>query len=326
MAVAALTGASGLLGSNLAAALLAAGHKVRATRRGTTKVAHLDDLPIDWVQGDLADTAALTEAFRGADVVFHCAASVHVKRAYAAELEAVNVQGVANVLEAVRAAGVPRLVHTSSNTAIGVSTDGQPCTEATPWNLFEQGIRDPYGESKHRGEEMVLASGLDVVVVNPTFLVGPRDARPSSAGLIIEVAQRKVPGWTPGFNNFVDVRDVARSMIAAWQKGRRGERYILGGENLQYRDIFERFAKATGVPPPKRKLPYTAAAVMGRFGDLWERLGGNPTVTTVRVRYAFTERFIFSSAKAAAELGHTVSPIDDAIRDAVEWFRAHSML
>ncbi len=331
MATAVITGASGLLGGNLAAALLDAGHQVRATRRVSTKVEHLADLAIDWVEGDLGDPERLTAAFRGADVVFHCAAQVSVRKGVTPELTAGNVTGTEHVLAAVRAAAVPRLVHTSSVVAVGLSSDGRPCTEAAPWNFAEAGLADGYAITKREAEQLVSAAvaagGLDAVIVNPTYMFGPRDARPSSGKLIVDLARRRVPGWTPGYNNFVDVRDVARGMIAAWQRGRRGERYILGGHNLMYRAVFETISSIAGVRPPRFGVPRSVASMIGRFGDLKERLGGGePLVNSTTVRYAFTPGFQFSSAKAIAELDYTFGPIAPAITDAIAWFRAHGML
>jgi dihydroflavonol-4-reductase len=330
MSLAVVTGASGLLGSNLAAELLAAGHRVRATRRGSTRIAHLDDLAIDWVDADLASPEALTGAFRGADVVFHCAAQVGVRKGVSPEMHEANVTGTANVLAAVRAAEVPRLVHTSSCVTIGLSSDGRPCREDAVWNFEERGLLDGYAITKRQAEELVLAAAadrVDAVIVNPTYMFGPRDARPSSGKLIVDIARRKVPGWTPGYNNFVDVRDVARGMIAAWQRGRRGERYILGGHNLTYHAIMQTIAEVAGVKPPRLGMPRPLAVLAGKVGDLSERLlDRDPLITTTSVRYAFAEGFQFASDKAAAELGYAIGPIEPAIRDAIEWFRGHRML
>lgn len=328
MAVVALTGASGLLGANLAAELLAAGHQVRATRRAGTRVAHLGDLALTWFEADLADPAALTRAFAGADVVFHCAAVVSVRKGVTPALEAGNVTGTGNVLTAVREARVARLVHTSSVVAIGLSTDGQPCTETATWNFPDYGLDDGYAVTKHRAEELVRAADdIDVVIVNPTFMLGPRDARPSSGHLIIDIARQRLPGWTPGFNDFIDVRDVARSMVSAWQRGRRGERYILGGHEMTYRAAIEEIAAIARVRPPRLGLPRPLAAVIGWLGDLSEGLlDRDPLVNSTSVRYAYTNRFRFSSAKAARELGHTAGPLRTAVEDAIAWFRAHDML
>lgn len=328
MARVAITGASGLLGGNLAAALIADGHEVVATRRAGTQVAHLADLPITWADADLADPAALTRAFAGAAAVFHCAAAVSVVRDVTPAMTAANVTGTEHVLAAVAAAGVPRLVHTSSVVAVGLSTDGRPCDETAAWNFAEQGLIDAYATTKRQAEDVVHAARdrVDAVIVNPTYMFGPRDARPSSGKLIIKVVRRKLPGWTPGYNNFVDVRDVARGMIAAWQRGRRGERYILAGHDLTYGALFRRIAEVAGVAPPRLRVPYPVAWLFGRVGDLIERSGREPVINSTQVRYAFTDRFRFASDKAARELGYTCGPLEPALRDAITWFRAHGHL
>lgn len=324
----AITGASGLLGGNLAAELAAAGHHVVAIRRAGTKISHLDDLAIEWRDADLGSIDAMTQAFRGADCVFHCAAAVSVKRTVTAEMTAANVTGTAHVIEAAITGKVARLVHTSSVVAIGLSTDGRPCDETATWNFDTEGMLDAYAITKHRAESVVRAahSRIDAVIVNPTYMLGPRDARPSSGRLIVDVARRRVPGWTPGYNNFVDVRDVARGMIAAWQKGRRGERYILAGHDMTYRDVMRAIAAAAGTRPPRLRIPEPAAWLFGKWGDLVERTGREPVVNSTQIRYAYSDKFRFKSDKAARELGYQISPLEPALRDAIAWFRAHGML
>jgi dihydroflavonol-4-reductase len=324
----AITGASGLLGGNLAAELVAAGHEVIATRRSGTKVGHLEDLPIAWREADLGDAAALARAFDGAAAVFHCAAAVTVRREVTPEMTAANVTGTERVIEACVRAHVARLVHTSSVVAIGLSTDGRPVDETAPWNFEQLGLLDAYAITKHRAEETVRAARdrIDAVIVNPTYMFGPRDARPSSGKLIVNVAHRRIPGWTPGYNNFVDVRDVARGMIAAWQRGRRGERYILGGHDMTYRAVFETIARVAGVRPPRLGAPHAVAWLLGKWGDVVEARGREPTVNSTQVRYAYTDRFRFASDKASRELGYRTSPLEPAIADAIAWFRAHGLL
>lgn len=330
MSFAVVTGASGLLGGNLVVELLDRGHAVRATRRGTTKVAHLADHAIEWVSADLDDVAALTEAFVGADVVFHCAALVSVRRKPTPALVRANVDGTRNVLAAVRAANVKRLVHCSTVGAVGLSDDGEPCTEEHRWNFPEHHLDDGYVTTKHQAEELVRAAaseGLDAVVANPSYMFGPLDARPSSGKLIVDVVRGKVPGRTPGWNNFVDVRDVAKGMLLVWQKGKTGERYILGGENLPYAEVFERIGRIAGAKTPTWNIPRALAAPLGWFGDLREAMSdAEPLINTMTVRYGYCKAFIFSSDKAKRELGYATRPLDDAIGDAIAWFRAHGML
>jgi dihydroflavonol-4-reductase len=324
----AITGASGLLGSNLAAELVRAGHRVVATKRAGSKVAHLDDLGIEWRDADLSSTDGLTTAFAGAEVVFHCAAAVSTQVEVTPAMKEANVAGTQRVIDACVAAKVGRLVHTSSVVAVGLSTDGKPCDETAVWNFDREGMADAYSITKRESEDLVNAARdrLDAVIVNPTFMFGPRDARPSSGKMIVKVVKGKLPGWTPGYNNFVDVRDVARGMVAAWQRGKRGERYILGGHDMTYRDVFREIARVAGVAPPRMKAPYAFARLLGMWGDFRERGGHEPIVNTPQVRYAYTDKFRFTSQKAQRELGYTYGPLDVAIRDALAWFRSHAML
>jgi dihydroflavonol-4-reductase len=318
----AVTGASGLLGGNLAAELGKQGYQVVAIRRAGTKTSHLDDLAIEWHDADLATPGKMAQAFRGTACVFHCAAAVTIKRAVTPEMTA------ANVIEAVLAAKVPRLVHTSSVVAVGFSTDGQPCDETAVWSFDDHALTDAYVLTKHRAEEVVRAARerVDAVIVNPAFMLGPRDARPSSGRMIVETVRRRIPGWTPGYNNFVDVRDVARGMVAAWQRGRRGERYILAGHDMTYGEVMRRIAEVAGTRPPRLRVPRAAAWLFGKWGDLVERTGRDPVVNSTQIRYAFTDKFRFRSDKAARELGYQIGPLEPAVRDAIAWFRAHDLL
>jgi len=323
-----ITGASGLLGGNLAAELAAAGHQVAAIRRAGTRTAHLDDLAIEWHDAELGSVDAMMRAFRGAVCVFHCAAAVSLKRAVTPEMTAANVTGTAHVIDAAVAAGVARMVHTSSVVAVGVSTDGRPCDETARWNFDTEGLADAYAITKHQAEDVVCAAAdrIDAVIVNPTYMFGPRDARPSSGRLIVDLVRGRVPGWTPGYNNFVDARDVARGMIAAWQRGRRGERYILAGHDMMYRDVMQRIAEVAGTRPPRLRVPRPAAWLFGKWGDLVERTGREPVVNSMQIRYAYTDRFRFHSDKAARELGYQVRPLEATLRDAIDWFRTHGKL
>ena len=327
---AAITGATGLLGSNLAIALLASGHSVRCTYRGESPPGHLREFAIDWVRADLDDPESLQKAFAGCDVVFHCAALISFLRQPTPASIKTNVEGTRNVIAAVRHCGVKRLVHCSSVVTCAISTDGQPVDETRPWNFADFGVDEAYSITKRQAEELVVAEvgrGLDAVIVNPCYMFGPYDPKPSSGRLIMEIIHGKVPGSPTGMNNFVDVRDVARGMIAAWQKGKTGERYILGNENLSYRDAFHLIARVAGVKPPRFTLPQPLAMSVGWLGDLAQRITGREAViNTVTVRYSFLSGYIYSWEKARRELGYSPGPIEPAIRDAIAWFRSRGML
>src|SRR6185369_9003072 len=162
--------------------------------------------------------------------------------------------------------------------------------------------------------QQAAAGDVDAVIVNPGFMFGPLDSKPSSGKLIVEVARRRVPGHTPGCNSFVDVRDVARGMVRAWEAGRRGERYILGGHNLSYRTVFATIARVAGVSPPRLAVPRPIALAVGAAGELAARFTGrDPLISTSSVRWSFEPRFRVSSKKAESELGYAISPLEPAI-------------
>lgn len=323
-----ITGATGLVGSNLAIQLLAAGCKVRCTRRTGSKTAHLDGFDIEWVDADLADREALTRAFSGADTVFHCAALVSMWPPMDESMWEVNVGGTANVLAAVRSAGVGRLVHCSSVDGIGLPVGTEPSTEETAWNWDKMGHDIGYARTKFESQKKVLAAAridVDAVIVNPTFMIGPFDPKPSSGRFVLEVAAGKMVGYTSGVNNFVDVRDVCRGMILAAEKGKRGELYILGGENLDYRTIATKITTVAGIRPPLFPIPRGLAMLGGWGGDLWGmimRKETNINSITVAMGYVY---HAFSSTKAERELGYTHGSVDTAISDALAWFAERGM-
>jgi len=324
----AITGATGLVGGNLAKALLERGHEVVCTKRSTSRTDHLDELDVSWVEATLGDPSSLEAAFEGAQAVFHCAAAVSIKAKVTPTLHAANVVGTENILAACRAAGIERLVHCSSTVAVGLATGDADANEDTPWNFGDFGLADGYATTKRQSEELALGTeDLDVVAVNPGFMFGPYDVRPSSGALLLEVVNRKVPGYSGGVNSFVDVRDVAEGMVLAMERGQRGERYILGGENLTYGQVFERIAAVAGTKAPGLGVPYWLAAVTGLFGDLGEAITGKePLLNSNSMRWGYAEGFRFSSDKARADLGYTTRPLEEGIAAALTWFREHDMV
>jgi dihydroflavonol-4-reductase len=329
MSVDLVTGATGLLGANLARALLARGRRVRVLVRKSSKTFHLDDLPgLERALGDITDPASLPAAFQGVEHVYHCAALVSMWGSRAEQMWCVNVGGTGNVLRAARDAGVRRLVHCSSVDALGLG-ETQPGTETTPWNWDRLGLDNPYARTKYLAQQLVLqAAGteLDAVVVNPTFMLGAFDARPSSGRMILEIASGKARGYPLGGNNFVDARDVAQAMIAAARRGQCGQCYILGHENLSYREIFGRIAQVLRLSPPRFAIPYPLARLGGCVGDLAGWLTRQePGVNTTTVKLGYVDHY-YSSARAVRELGMRQTPIEEAIQRAVRWFYDAGML
>ena len=325
----ALTGATGLVGANLVKALNEAGHRVSATKRATSDTRALSQMQVDWVEASLSDQEGLTRAFEGASWVFHCAAAVSIKTEAEPWMVEANVEGTRRVVEACRAAGVQRLVHCSSTVAVGLGEDGQPADEQTPWNFAAAGLADGYATTKRQAEELVMAEvakGFDAVVVNPGFMFGPYDARPSSGKLLLDVVRRAVPGYSGGSNSFTDVRDVVNGMMLAAERGRAGERYILGGHNMSYGEVFERIAAVAGTKPPAMAIPRWIASVPALFGDLQESLTGKePLLNSNTIAWGYEPRFVVSSEKAERELGYTRRPVEDGIEAALRWFRDNDM-
>ncbi len=323
-----ITGATGLLGANVAARAREAGHELVCTRRATSNTAHLDALELEWTEAPLSDLDALTQAFDGCSHVIHCAARTSMLPTATPALVAANVTGADHVVTACERAGVERLLHVSSTVAVGISSDGTPCDESSPWNLPELGLDDGYATTKRQSElnvrQAVQDGRIDAVIVNPGFMFGPYDARPSSGEMILQVARGNGRVFTRGCNSFCDVRRVADGMLAALERGESGERYILAGENLSYGAIFERIARVVGRPPPKVPVPHAVARPVGWVGDLVQWWTGNDQpVTTMSLRWAYTEGFVMSSERAIRELDYDPGTPDAGIEAAWDWFREH---
>lgn len=326
----AVTGATGLVGANLVSALSQAGHSVRATRRANSNVSVLEGMQVEWAEADLGDEAALAAAFEGAEWVFHCAAAVTVRRRIEPWIVEANVAGTRHVIEACRLAGVRRLLHCSSTVTVGLGQGGKPADEESPWNLAAAGLDDAYATTKRQAEDLVraaVARGLDAVIVNPGYMFGPYDSRPSSGKLLLDVVRRAVPGYSAGSNSFVDVRDVATGMIAAAERGRRGERYILGGHNLSYGELFARIAAVAGTRPIRLAIPRWLASIPARYGDLQEHwTSGEPLLNSNTIAWGYEPNFVFSSEKARRELDYALRPIEEGISSALAWFSHAGMV
>jgi len=313
------------VGANLVRALLARDWSVRALVRGAAP--SLDGLKVERIPGDLF-VPALSESMRGSDAVFHVAATYSLWRRDRAEVMRANVEGTRLVLGAARRAGVPRVVHTSSVAAIGVRADGEPANET--YQSAPEELIGAYKRSKYEAERVVaraVAGGQDVVIVNPTTPVGPWDAKPTPTGeIVVRFCTGRMPAYMDTGLNLVDVRDVAAGHIAAFERGRTGERYILGNENVSLRGLLERLAALTGRPAPTVRLaplvPLAYAAV-GEF--LLGPLGFRPDVPLEGVRMA-RQRMYYDVGKATSILGITPVPVTRALSDAVTWFQEHGYL
>lgn len=312
-----VTGATGFVGAELARLLVTRGFRVRALCRPATPPTRLEGLDVERVPGDVTEPASLAAALRGVDVVFHVAGVVSYRTRDAARMHAVNVVGTRDLLAAAHAAGVRRVVHTSSVVAVGSSPDGTPIDERARWNLAGIGA---YFDTKHGGEAEVAAAvarGQDVVIVNPAAVLGEGDARGNLHQLVRMVLRHGralVPG---GGVNAVDNRDIALGHLAALERGRCGERYILGSENLTFVEFATRLAAALGRPARILRLhPALITCLRGVVGVLDPLLGMKPPLTPATLR-SMGRRFWFSCAKAERELGYAPRPVDDAMHRAV---------
>lgn len=325
MATAFVTGGSGFVGANLVRALLERGWTVRALVRGTAE--NLDGLPVERVHGDLF-SPELVEWLHDCDALFHVAAFYSLRRRDAAEVMRANVGGTQAILAAAHAAGVPRVVYTSSVAAIGVRSDGQPANEG--YQSPPERLVGVYKRSKFYAEEAARAAvrdGLDVVIVNPSTPIGPWDRKPTPTGeIIVRFATGRMPGYVETGLNVVDVADVVAGHLLAYEHGETGERYILGGENIDLLALLERLAPLVGRPAPRLRIPYPVALAYATLGESLARLRGvQPEVEVEAVRMS-RQRMFYDIAKAREILGYAPGPIAPALVAAVAWFREHGML
>lgn len=321
-----VTGATGFVGSHVARALAAQGADLRLLVRSGSDLRNIQELQAERVMGDLRDAVSLKKAVAGCDVVFHVAADYRLWVRDPDQMYRSNVEGTKAILEAARESKVRRVVYTSSVATMGFQSNGHLANEESPVSLAN--MIGPYKRSKYMAEELAIEagkSGMDVVVVNPTTPVGERDIKPTPTGrIVVDFLKKKFPAYVDTGLNLVDVAECAQGHIAALEKGRSGERYILGGENLTLKQILDRLADITGLPSPKIKVPYVVALATGVVDQVVTGYIRNrePRATIDAVRMGRKKMFV-SSGKAEHDLGWKTVPVDAALRRAVEWFRAN---
>ena len=321
-----VTGATGFAGSWVARELLARGHEVRALVRARSSLANLEGLALERAEGDVTDRASVERAIAGCEAVVHTAGVAHLRPGDEARLEAVNHRGVAVVLGAALRGGAKRAVLTSSVAAMGGTLEPVEMDEARESNAEALGI--DYFVSKLRGEREALRlarEGLPVSVVRPAVLLGPGDIYRSSTATFLALARRQLPMVVRGGASFCDVRDVARGHAEALERGRPGEVYILGGHNLDLREMVERVARVTGVPPP-RLLPYPLALGAAALAELVGRLRRRGTGLSRQLVRASRLYTFVSSEKARRELGWAARPFEESLADTLRWYIAAGRL
>lgn len=318
-----LTGASGFVGSAVARRLREAGFPVRALVRATSPVAHLADLGLEFVTGDLRQPESVRRAMSGVRHLFHVAADYRLWARDPDELTQTNVAGTRLLMQEAIREGVERVVYTSSVATLAARTDGVSADETMP--LTEEKAIGVYKRSKvaaERAVEALIAEGLPAVIVNPSTPLGPRDVKPTPTGrIIVEAASGRMPAFVDTGLNMVHVDDVAEGHILAFQRGRIGERYVLGGQNATLAEILATVAGAVGRRPPRIRIPRQALMPFAHMTEAVARVTGRePMLTRDGLRMSKNKMF-FSSAKAEAELGYRARPYREGIIDAIEWFR-----
>jgi dihydroflavonol-4-reductase len=320
-----VTGATGFVGGAVARALVRAGVEVRILARSQSDAKNLSRLAVERVEGDLLNPASLQAALAGCRQLYHVAAYYALWAKDPSLFYDINVTGTRNVLTAARLAGIERTVYCSTIGAIGLPADGGLGTEDTPVSLNQ--MAGHYKRSKYLAEQEVLkyaAEGLPVVIVNPSAPVGAGDVKPTPTGqVIVDFMKGRMPAYIETGMNIVDVDDVAAGHLLAMEKGRQGERYILGCKNLMLKDVFEILSKLTGVKAPSLRLPRSVVLPLAHMNHWIAQLTGRPPRIPLEGVKMAKYRMHYDCSKAIRELGIPQTPPEIALVKAVRWFRSH---
>jgi dihydroflavonol-4-reductase len=321
-----VTGGTGFIGSHLVRRLLAHDAEVRCLARPASRLDNLKELPVEIARGDLRDLSSLREAMRNCSVVYHCAADYRLWCKDPNEMYASNVEGTKNCMQAAYDEGIERVVYTSTVGCLGLSPNGEPANEDTPVSIDD--MIGHYKRSKFLAEKEVMSwasRGLPVVIVNPSTPVGDMDIKPTPTGkIIVDFLSGKMFGFVETGINLIDVRDCAEGHLLAAERGRVGERYILGAHNLTLKQVFDSLAAVTKIASPRLRVPHWVAESYARLENLWsiKLAGREPDVPLESVKLARYKMW-FDSSKAVRELGLPQSLIEGALLRAVRWFEGH---
>ncbi|MEN6466808.1 MAG: hopanoid-associated sugar epimerase [Syntrophaceae bacterium] len=324
-----VTGATGFIGSAVSRKLVSAGHDVRALVRAGSNRKNLTGLPVEIVEGDLRDSRSLEKAVRGCVAVFHVAADYRLWAPRPGDFYETNVTGTRNLVTAAAGERVERIVYTSSVAVLGLNTDGSPADEETPVSLSD--MIGHYKRSKFLAEAEVrrLAQepGMPVVIVNPSTPVGPGDIKPTPTGrIIVDAASGRMPAYVDTGLNFVHVDDVAEGHLLAMERGRPGERYILGGANMSLKEALAEIASLAGRRPPRIRLPHGLVLAFAAASEGWSLISRcEPRVCMTGARLSCRKMY-FSAEKARRELGYGTRPVTEGFRDAISWFRQNGYI
>jgi dihydroflavonol-4-reductase len=321
-----LTGATGFVGAHVARHLADQGAQLRVLVRATSNLANLEGLDAETVVGDLLQPETLRSSIRGCDALMHVAADYRLWVRDPKTMYAANVDGTHALLRLAREEGVTRSVYTSSVATMGFKSDGTIVDESTPVSIND--MIGHYKRSKFLAEQVAIEAaqaGQTVILLNPTTPIGSQDVKPTPTGrIVVDFLNKKFPAYVDTGLNLVDVAEVARTHCAALEMGRSGERYILGGENLTLKQILDKMSAITGLPSPTMRVAHAVAMTFAFFDETitGRILGREPRATVEAVRMGKKKMFA-SSAKAQRELGFRIVPVYEALRSAIEWFRAH---
>ena len=323
-----VTGADGLLGSNLVRELLSRGHQIRAFVQPGRQQITLEGLKLEKFAGNLLHEEEVIQSAEGCDAIIHCAASTAVWPIRSELINTVNINGTKNIIQAVHKNKTQRLIYVGTANSFGFGSKEQPGVEGNPYKSATYGL--DYMDSKYHAMLMVLAevrkNSLPAVVVNPTFMFGPYDSTPSSGAMIVALYKGKVPGYTKGGRNYLCAKDAAVAIANALTDGRIGECYILGNENLSYKEIFTKIASTIGVTAPSLAIPSAFAKLYGHMGSLMGKITGKaPAVSYPLSRIACDEHY-YSPAKARKELGLPQTPVETGIKESFEWLKSNGYL
>jgi dihydroflavonol-4-reductase len=320
-----VTGATGFIGASLVRELIRDGHEVRALVRPGANRKNIEGLPLEVWEGDLVAPETLASGIAGCDLLFHTAADYRLWTRDPAVMYAANVEGTRSILEAALRAGVEKVVYTSSVGTLGNPGDGTPGDETTPVTFADM-VGD-YKKSKFLAErvaEEFLLQGLPLVIVNPSTPVGVLDIKPTPTGkIIVDILNRAMPAYLDTGLNLIDVEECARGHLLAAKKGRIGEKYILGNQNLTLREIFGLLEEISGIPAPKVRLPYTPILLAAYVNEAISRLTGSEPLIPLNGVLMARKFMFFDSSKAIRELGLPQTPVTQALTKAVAWFRAN---
>jgi dihydroflavonol-4-reductase len=321
-----VTGATGFLGSHVAKVLEEQGADLRLLVRASSDLRNIRGLKAEMVVGDLRNAASLESGISGCDVVFHVAADYRLWARDPEQMYLSNVEGTRAILEAAKKNGVRRVVYTSSVATVGFTANGSIADEASPVSLAN--MIGHYKRSKFMAEQLAFEAAqddMDIVIVNPSTPVGEQDIKPTPTGrIVLDFLKRKFPAYVDTGLNLVDATECAHGHVQAFEKGRSGERYILGGENLTLKQILDKLGAITGLPSPTVKVPYVLALATGVVDEIFtgHLRGREPRATIDAVRMGRKKMFV-SSAKAERELGWKAVPVDGALARAAHWFQSN---